>query len=400
MRAIYLFQSDFRLRDNDLLNQALLHSSSINFVAFEARNSWGQWRKQFYQESLACLDDQLKEYGHRLQIAKKSEFLQLQFTDVDTLYTQMINLPYENKEYEILSSKVNVISLETDRLLEDVDFTLPNIFTEFRKKVEDRFQANQAITVIEKNRWPAPGTIDFNAMREVESSPFHKNSAFPFRGGERCGFNRLEKFIWQDQAILNYKETRNGLVGTNYSTKFSPWLALGCISPHRIYREVDRFEAEIHKNKSTYWVKFELWWREYFRWVGDLHKEKLFILKGIKQKETAPNFDEQLFKKWCDGETGQPFVDANMNELNQTGWMSNRGRQNVASFLVKDLKLPWTWGAEYFEKLLIDYDPWSNYGNWQYVAGVGNDPRENRYFNLEKQARVYDPEQTFQKMWS
>jgi deoxyribodipyrimidine photo-lyase len=88
-----------------------------------------------------------------------------------------------------------------------------------------------------------------------------------------------------------------------------------------------------------------------------------------------------------------------MRELNQTGFMSNRGRQNVGSFLVKDLGIDWTWGAAYFESLLVDYDPCSNWGNWNYVAGVGNDPREDRYFNIYGQATRYDEQGRYVKHW-
>jgi deoxyribodipyrimidine photo-lyase len=92
-------------------------------------------------------------------------------------------------------------------------------------------------------------------------------------------------------------------------------------------------------------------------------------------------------------------VDANMRELNETGWMSNRGRQNAASFLTKDFGIDWRWGAEYFETMLIDYDCTSNWCNWQYVAGVGTDPRQDRYFNVVKQAYDYDEEGEYAKLW-
>merc|ERR1712013_504194 len=101
----------------------------------------------------------------------------------------------------------------------------------------------------------------------------------------------------------------------------------------------------------------------------------------------------------ADGRTGVPFVDANMRELKLTGWMSNRGRQNVASFLVKDLGLDWRLGAEWFESQLLDHDVCSNYGNWNYAAGIGNDPRENRKFNMIKQAMDYDGEGEFVRLW-
>mgnify|MGYP001551680700 FL=1 len=128
------------------------------------------------------------------------------------------------------------------------------------------------------------------------------------------------------------------------------------------------------------------------------HGNNIFKISGTKNEGSPEYVDKpELFEKWKEGKTGIPFIDANLRELNATGYMSNRGRQNVASFLVKDLRLNWLLGAEYFESKLVDYDPCSNYGNWNYVAGVGSDPRENRYFNIASQARRYDPDADYVK---
>lgn len=165
---------------------------------------------------------------------------------------------------------------------------------------------------------------------------------------------------------------------------------IGCISPRLIYEEVKRYEKERKKNDSTYWLIFELIWRDYFRFIAKKHGDKIFNIRGIKNQEDSWSRDKSQFEAWTEGMTGVPFVDANMRELNATGFMSNRGRQIVASFLVNDLGIDWTWGASYFESQLIDYDVCSNWGNWMYVGGVGNDPRENRYFNVLRQAKNYD----------
>ncbi len=108
--------------------------------------------------------------------------------------------------------------------------------------------------------------------------------------------------------------------------------------------------------------------------------------------------NQKFVQQWVNGETADDFVNANMIELKKTGWMSNRGRQNVASFFAKSQKLDWRIGAAYFESMLIDYDVHSNYGNWMYVSGVGNDPRD-RVFNVDLQAKRYDANKKFRNQW-
>ena len=105
-----------------------------------------------------------------------------------------------------------------------------------------------------------------------------------------------------------------------------------------------------------------------------------------------------MFARWCAGDTGEPLVDAGMRELQATGQLSNRARQNVASWLARTAGIDWRWGAAWFEQHLLDYDVGPNWGNWQYVAGVGNDPR-NRTFNVRAQAERYDPDGAYRARW-
>ena len=141
--------------------------------------------------------------------------------------------------------------------------------------------------------------------------------------------------MWTSDCVAKYKETRNGLIGVDYSTKFSPWLAAGCLSPRQIYWEIKKYEGKRVANQSTYWVIFELLWRDYFRFVCYKYGDSVFHETGIMNKRLPWSQDKVKFEAWREGRTGVPFVDANMRELARTGWMSNRGRQNVASFLVK-----------------------------------------------------------------
>ena len=283
----------------------------------------------------------------------------------------------------------------------------PDTFTAYRKEVE-------RITPI-REPLPAPTKItplsiiqtkielgNIPSVEDFGHEPFtlDERAVLPFKGGETEGLKRLKYYLWDTNLIKTYEETRNGMIGGDYSSKFSAYLAQGCLSPKMIYQELKRYEAERGDNKSTYWLFFELLWRDYFRLIGKKYEKKIFQIGGLLGKPDKKwRDDERLFKIWAEGETGIPFIDANMRELQLTGFMSNRGRQNVASFLTKDLLVNWIMGAEWFESLLVDYDPCSNYGNWLYIAGVGNDPRENRYFNIITQAQRYDPQGEYIKRW-
>jgi deoxyribodipyrimidine photo-lyase len=160
-----------------------------------------------------------------------------------------------------------------------------------------------------------------------------------------------------------------------------------------------RYEEQEGANDSTYWLFFELLWREYFHWYLVKHQARLFAFSGVKQIPPPTSFNQARFTRWCEGMTDYPIVNACMAQLNQTGYMSNRGRQIVASCLVHELALDWRYGAAYFEQQLIDYDVASNWGNWQYLAGVGADPRGHRRFDLHKQTEIYDPQGTFRQKW-
>ena len=220
---------------------------------------------------------------------------------------------------------------------------------------------------------------------------------FDPRGGEAAALERLQRYVWDEDRLKTYFDTRNGMIGQGYSTKFAPWLARGCLSPRRVAHECAKYEARRVANKSTYWVKFELTWRDYFVYYAHKYGEKLFFPYGVKGSSQQWRVDNNALKAWKEGRTGAPLVDANMRELLATGFMSNRGRQNVASYLVHDLGLDWRLGAEHFEELLVDYTPESNWGNWHAAAGLSGG-RINR-FNILKQSKDYDANGEYVKLW-
>ncbi|MGB3545018.1 DASH family cryptochrome, partial [Rubrivirga sp.] len=282
----------------------------------------------------------------------------------------------------------------------------PDVFTPFRKKVEqaparDRYRAPEPAP----DALPPPppglevGEIPTLADLGLETVPKDERNGLRIRGGETEGLARLHAYVWDLDRLRTYKETRNGMLDPDDSSKLSPWLSHGCLSPRRVQAEVARYEAEREANKSTYWLTFELLWRDFFRVYGTKHGDRLFWPSGPKGAQgVSTRLDRAHFLAWREGRTGLPLVDASMRELNATGFMSNRGRQNAASFLVKHLDLDWRAGAAYYEAMLIDYDVTSNWGNWAYVAGVGSDPR-GRYFDVELQLKKYDPEAAFVTHW-
>ena len=164
--------------------------------------------------------------------------------------------------------------------------------------------------------------------------------------------------------------------------------------------EIKKYENQFGANDSTYWLVFELLWRDFFRFMFKKYQTKFFLYEEIKtEKANSKSLNEKLLSQWINGATPSDFINANMLELQQTGFMSNRGRQNVASYFCNELNMDWRIGAAYFEEQLIDYDVCSNWGNWAYLAGVGNDPRGHRYFNIEKQAADYDKKKLFRNLW-
>jgi len=229
-------------------------------------------------------------------------------------------------------------------------------------------------------------------------------SAFPFSGDEPTALARLRHFFFGSEGLRNYRATRNGLVGTEFSSKFSPFLAIGSLSVRRIWQELLRYQELHGADEGSEWMKQELLWREFFLWSEQKHGAAFHAPGGIQNRPPDWNEDRERFARWTRGDSGHPLIDAQLNELLATGYLSNRGRQWVASHFVNELRLPWTWGARFFEWALIDAHPAVNTGNWAYLAGVGSDPRSfggrPRRFDLERQVRLYDPEETHRRQWS
>ncbi len=391
---------------------------------FKGRTRWfdfpktGKFRAKFTIEAVEDLREQLRKRGSELvvRVGKPEDVLfelarevrsSWIFCNRERMTEELAVQNALEKKLWTIGQEINYVRGKMLYYTADLPFPVthtPDIFTHFRKEVERFVPVRDPLDV--PQRIPpftsdiAPGLIPSLADFGHDDVVLDSRAVLNFVCVETAGLERLRYYLWETDHIKQYKETRNGLLGGDYSSKFSPWLSVGCLSPKMIYQELKRYEAERGANKSTYWLFFELLWRDFFRLMGKKYEEKIFLQGGTKDEPPAGLRNNwKNFRPWLEGETGVPFIDANMRELNLTGFMSNRGRQNVASFLVKDLQVNWQMGAEYFESMLIDYDVTSNWGNWNYVAGVGSDPREDRYFNIVKQARRYDPKGAYVRHW-
>lgn len=335
---------------------------------------------------------------------------------------------------------------------------LPDIFTTYRKSQEPlrqrprRSLARPAIDTLppfpppnwrpaQKDPFVAPVSyeeFESRLLKPVQDIlpnpppyPRDATSAHPFKGGELQGWKRVFELV-KKGGMVHYHETRNGLLGLDYSTKLSGYLALGCITARQVHEELLKLEDGLDisyshskgfnkgENEGTKAVRFELLWRDYMRLCTMKFGSQLFRASGFKGEtgqyekkwktanarkavlgqDPPPDKIKVIIDRFLEGRTGMGLIDAAQRELYHTGYTSNRARQNVASFFAKHLGIDWRYGAEWYETMLIDYDVSSNWANWQYVAGVGNDPRgDARIFNPVKQAFDYDNNGSFVRTW-
>lgn len=421
------FRTDLRLHDHKPLYDAVdANAQIVPLYCIDPRQfeqtsfgfpKTGAHRARFLIESLADLRQSLQSRGSDLVVRQG----QPEAVIPELVKAHQIDAVYYHREVtaeelavehglkdalEPLGTKLVGYWGATLYHPDDLPFSIsriPEVFTQFRKAVEKDAAINVALPTPEQlpllPEGLTVGEIPTLADLGLEPAEPDPRAVMVFEGGETAGKRRLHDYFWQGDHLKRYKETRNGMLGADYSSKFSPWLAMGCLSPRYIHGQVQEYEEQRTRNQSTYWLVFELLWRDYFRFICAKHCDRIFYPSGLQGISIPWQQDWERFERWQNGTTGIPLVDANMRELKVSGFMSNRGRQNVASFLTKNLGIDWRMGAEWFESLLIDYDVCSNYGNWNYTAGVGNDARGFRYFNIPVQASKYDAKGQYVKHW-
>lgn len=426
---LFWFRQDLRLHDQPALCHAARLARERGAALLpvvvhppEQHTPWGfarvgGHRRCFLVDTLQVLRGQLMQARSGLWEAEGDPVAVLlalaDATGANTLVCEAIDAPEEQAAVAALrAGGLTVHTVWHSSLLHPDDLpwapeAVPEVFTAFRQGVERAALSPRPMlpAPVELPPWPASWLRSAEpAALEPALAP-DPRSAFPYtqphwQGGETAALAHLQRYLARGLPH-QYKTTRNGLMGLDYSSKWSPWLATGALSPRTALAALRAFEAEQGASDSSYWLWFELLWRDHFRFMHRRHGRALYRARGLsgKPEHRTVRHDAAAFERWCSGRTGQPFVDAGMRELAATGYLSNRMRQVVASYLIHDLACDWRAGAAWFEAQLLDFDVYSNQGNWAYIAGRGTDPRGGRRFDVEHQARTHDPDGAYRRLW-
>lgn len=403
------FRNDLRIHDNEILLEAVRKADKVLPVYcfdpyyFQKNASGspktGSIRARFLLEAVADLRKNLRALNSELiiRIGNPAEVLpQLALEhNVNEVYHHREVAHEETDISEQVETALWKIKLNLKHFIghtlyhkEDLPFPIkdiPDSFAIFRKKTERESAVRPVLDTPDVISTPIitdAGELPTLAQLGLEEPLNDVRSRTRFVGGETSGLLRLEQYFSELTQPTAGKNVRS-------ASKLSPWLSLGCLSMRQVY-----WAAKSHHSDA---LELELLWRDYFRFMFKKHGTQYFNA-GDTLIENDKLTDE-VFEKWKSGNTGVPFVDASMHKLNATGYISNFSRQMVASYLVNELEVDWRRGAAYFEEKLIDYSPASNWGNWAYVAGIGRNTRDDRYFNSGKNPDELDTKGDFITRW-
>ncbi len=406
--ALHWFRCDLRLSDNTALQASQAASDAVipvfifDPVILKAPDC-GAPIVAFMLKCLESLEKNIEAAGGRLifrhgEVETEMREL-LRVTGAKALYFNRDYEPYARKRDGAVEKLAQSMGVEVhhfkDSVIHEPDEVLKGdgnpygVFTPYSRVWRSKPQPN--VLPVAKFRRPAelkePESLPLPSLKELG---FSTDIALP-PAGEKAGRERLKEFA--ANAVLQYADQRN-FPGIEGSSRLSPHLRLGTLSPRTVMAAVERAGEEhpTSKKQTDIYVN-ELIWREFYRQI-------LWHFPHVAESCFKPQYndlqwenDERLFAAWCEGRTGFPIVDAGMRQLNTTGWMHNRVRMIVATFLTKDLLISWQWGERYFMQKLIDADLASNNGGWQWSASTGTDAQPYfRIFNPISQAEKFDPE--------
>lgn len=417
-RSIVWFRSDLRLHDNEALVEAVKSSDAVFPVyVFDLRTYSGKTRfgfrktavhrARFIRDSVADLRKSLEERGLKL-IVRAGHPEEVIYELADTLKTTWVFCNRERTHEEVavqdaleknlwsIGQEMRFVRGKMLLYTQDLPFPVthaPDQFAMLRKETEHFVTIRKPLEVpelasvncpVEEGHIPTLADLGYPERRLIKDVEY-------FAGGESSGMLRLHQLRERCKSEAHGPEQGE--------TRLSPWISHGCLSPKFIYDQLVAQSDEIYLNCSENLAN-SLLWRDYYRLIGKKYKHRIFLASGPQSVKMRPlKHDLQSVKPWLEGKTGVPIVDACMTELKLTGYLSHRGRVLVANYLVNEIGANWLIGAEYFESMLLDYDPCSNYGNWNHVAGVGVDYTKEKVTSFSNQEKIMDPDGSYVDHW-
>ncbi|MEE2644457.1 MAG: DASH family cryptochrome, partial [Myxococcota bacterium] len=428
--AICWFRDDLRIDDNPALLDAyqIAHGRVVPVYIIDPRRfqqnllKWprfGPYRSRFLLQSLVALRQKLRGIGSDLIIrtGHPEEVLPELAEEIEA-GTVCCNEGSDPEAFSITRELAAQLHYDKRLLRCSWGRTLyplnalpfegkpPLSFTEYRRAVERAMPPPMAEEGIKK-LLPLPLGLNPGAMPTLDQfgfpeAPLDPRSIYPFKGGEEQALLRLKSYVWDRGLGAHHQQGKQLLAGEAYSSKLSPWLAVGALSPRRLWTELIVYEEQKRRQPglSLYSLRCQLLRRDYMAALAFHVPEEMSQLAGYQGIPPSPPYERDLarFERWWRGYTGVPLVDAFMRELAATGYISPVGREVVARYLCESLRLDWRWGASCFETFLIDYEPATTWGSWQSIAGVGSRWAAKRQSLLAIGRRV-DPDGHYIRYW-
>ena len=411
--AIWWIRRDLRLSDNQALATALKHADEVIpcFVldpTLLASPYVGSKRTAFLLEGLRSLDSDLRALGSRLVFRQGDPCTELASLRAESgataIFAEEDISPYARRRdvqvaKDLPLQLVNGLNVHPVGAVLKSDGTPYIVFTPFSRAWKALPPAQAGEVMSRPRRMSSPTGL---ASQPIPPQPTLSSNS-PFSPGEAQALRRLSAFVDGDNPpIYRYAEGRNQL-DMGGTSGLSPYLRFGMVSARQVHVAAlaarDAAPNDQARKGAQTWLN-ELIWREFYIAI-------LYHFPRVRDSSFRPEYDrihwdndENAFLAWCEGRTGYPVVDSAMRQLAQTGWMHNRARMIVASFLVKDLLIDWRWGERWFMQHLVDGDPAANNGGWQWTAGTGTDAAPYfRIFNPVSQSQKFDPQGANARRW-
>jgi deoxyribodipyrimidine photo-lyase len=411
--AIWWIRRDLRLADNQALTAALAHSVRVLplFILDERLlNSpyVGEKRSAFLFAGLAALDRSLRGLGSHLVVRAGDPARELARliaeTGASAIFAERDHSPFAIRRDEAIGRSLPLHLTEgiTAARLAGVfkdDGDPYTVFTPFSRKWKSSGELRERDLLAAPTKIHSPQGVASGVLPSQPSLPAN----ILYVAGEVEAQRRLHAFVsGGDAPIYRYADLRNR-PDLDATAQLSPYLRFGMLSARQAavaaYSAMRNAPSPAAAKSAEVWLN-ELIWREFYVSI-------LAHFPHVRTGAFRPQYDalawsndELAFAAWCEGRTGYPFIDAAMRQLSVSGWMHNRARMAVASFLVKDLLIDWRWGERWFMQHLLDGDPASNNGGWQWTAGVGTDAAPYfRIFNPVSQGQKFDPDGVFVRRW-